>query len=74
MIKKVAFICSLFLLVDRVMYYKLGQSAAHKENHALSAHVRPLRHLVRKERHMRQRIAFFARELFHVKKMNSHIA
>ncbi len=72
MIKKVAFVCSLFLLVDRVMYYKLGQ-AAHKENHALSSHVKPLHHFARKERQVRQRIALYAHELFHTKKSTSQI-
>ncbi len=61
MVKKVVFVLSLFLIVDRVMYYKLGQGF-HQTRQAFSSacvtHYHDQRELLKK-RKIKDKIAFY---------------
>ena len=68
MIRKVALVVGLFLVVDRVMYHKLGQSSQ-KEQYALSSVSKPSLHEVAvKKKKMRERIFAHAKQLFSTEK------
>lgn len=71
MIKKVALVVGLFLVVDRVMYYKLGQTAATQEKYVLSAPAKSLHKLAKQERKVRRRFALYARYFFDSKKSDT---
>ncbi len=71
MIKKVAFVVGLFLFVDRVMYYKLGQITTQQEKYVLSAPIKSLHKLAKQERTLRKRFASYARCLLTVEKTKS---
>ncbi len=71
MIKKVALVVGMFLVVDRVMYYKLGQTTTAQEKYVFSAPVQSLHKLAKQERKVRRRFALYARYFFDGKKANA---
>ena len=50
MIKKVAIIMSLFLVVDRFMYYKLGQFSQQEKHLITVAHSKSAQDIIKKKR------------------------
>jgi|GEM_PF-3133788 len=71
MIKKVALVVGLFLVVDRVMYHKLGQ-ASQKDKYALSTVSKSSLHeIAAKRKKMRERIVAHAKQFFHVEKRHA---
>lgn len=64
MIKKVALVLGLFLVVDRIMYYKLGQTKA-GEQQALAMHTtKPLHQLAQQEKAIRKKFVSLTRTFF----------
>ena len=63
MIKKVVFVVGLFLFVDRVMYYKLGQTMQQEQYVLSSTPVKSLHKLAKQERTLRKRFVSYAKQL-----------
>lgn len=64
MIRKVALVISLFLIVDRVMYHKLGQNSQQEKYALTTITPSPLHEAAAKRRKMRERIVSHAKALF----------
>ncbi len=63
MMKKVVLVISLFMLVDRVMYQKLGQSSQQEHYAHAIISTSPLHEAAAKKRKMRERIMAHAKAL-----------
>lgn len=64
MVRKVALVIGLFLVVDRVMYHKLGKNSQ-KEQYALSSVSKPSLHEVAtRKKGKRERIVAHAKQFF----------
>ncbi len=66
MMRKVVLVVSLFVMVDRVMYHKLGQSLSQEKyaHAALSSSPSPLHEAATKKRKMRERIVAHAKAFY----------
>ena len=62
MIKKVVFVVGLFLVVDRVMYYKLGQTTQQEQYALSSPSMTSLHKLAKQERSVRKRVVLYAKQ------------
>jgi hypothetical protein len=64
MIRKVVLVISLFVIVDRVMYHKLGQNLQQEKYAHTTISTSPLHEAALKKRKIRERIIAHARALY----------
>ena len=64
MMRKVVLVISLFLIVDRHMYHKLGQSSQQEKYAHTTINTLPLHEAAAKKRKMRERIVAHAKSLY----------
>ena len=64
MMRKVMLVISLFVIVDRVMYHKLGQSLQQEKYAHATISTSPLHEAAAKKRKMRERIVAHAKALY----------
>jgi hypothetical protein len=64
MMRKVMLVISLFVMVDRVMYHKLGQSSQQEKYAQVTLSTSPLHEAAAEKRKMRERLVAHAKAFY----------